>query len=246
MCARKRWKAPPSSVKSSLAKGGRMFRMIIYRLFPPLRKHLLFSRENHHDIDDLEMQVVRYKPEGLDTLCRNTKFSRKELQIMYRGFKQECPTGIVNEETFKDIYAQFFPQGGKCADASAYAHYVFNTFDHDHNGSISFEEFVMGLSVLSRGSLQERLQWAFSLYDINGDGIITKDEMLDIVTAIYEMMGRYTEPAIDENTAKEHVERVFQKMDLNRDGVISVEEFMDTCRRDEIISKGMSLFDTVL
>ncbi|XP_076436128.1 Kv channel-interacting protein 4-like isoform X3 [Babylonia areolata] len=200
----------------------------------------------NHDIDDLEMQVVRYKPEGLDTLCRNTKFSRKELQIMYRGFKQECPTGIVNEETFKEIYAQFFPQGGKFADATAYAHYVFNTFDHDHNGSISFEEFVMGLSVLSRGTLQERLQWAFSLYDINGDGIITKDEMLDIVTAIYEMMGRYTEPSIDENTAKEHVERVFQKMDLNRDGVISVEEFMDTCRRDEIISKGMALFDTVL
>ena len=68
----------------------------------------------------------------------------------------------------------------------------------------------MGLSVLSRGSLQERLQWAFSLYDINGDGIITKDEMLNIVTAIYEMMGRYTEPTIDETTAKEHVERVFQ------------------------------------
>uniref|UniRef100_A0A2C9L8I1 EF-hand domain-containing protein n=1 Tax=Biomphalaria glabrata TaxID=6526 RepID=A0A2C9L8I1_BIOGL len=88
-----------------------------------------------NDIEDLEMQVVRYKPEGLDTLCKNTKFTRKELQIMYRGFKQECPTGIVNEETFKEIYAQFFPQG----DASAYAHYVFNTFDHDHNGSISFE-----------------------------------------------------------------------------------------------------------
>lgn len=28
-------------------------------------------------------------------------------------YLQECPTGIVNEETFKDIYAQFFPQGGK-------------------------------------------------------------------------------------------------------------------------------------
>ncbi|KAL5022371.1 hypothetical protein ScPMuIL_001526 [Solemya velum] len=194
-----------------------------------------------HDIDDLEMQVVRYKPEGLDVLCRNTKFSRKELQIMYRGFKQECPTGIVNEETFKEIYAQFFPQG----DSSAYAHYVFNTFDHDHNGSVSFEEFVMGLSVLSRGSLQERLQWAFGLYDINGDGIITKEEMMDIVSAIYEMMGRFTEPMIDETTAREHVERVFQKMDQNRDGVISLEEFMDTCRRDENIKKGMAIFDTV-
>ena len=27
---------------------------------------------------------------------------------------QECPSGIVNEDTFKDIYAQFFPQGGSC------------------------------------------------------------------------------------------------------------------------------------
>lgn len=27
---------------------------------------------------------------------------------------QECPSGVVNEETFKDIYAQFFPQGGVC------------------------------------------------------------------------------------------------------------------------------------
>ena len=37
------------------------------------------------------MQVVRYKPEGLDILCRNTKFTKKELQIMYRGFKQVRP-----------------------------------------------------------------------------------------------------------------------------------------------------------
>ena len=71
------------------------------------------------------------------------------------------------------------------------------------------QEFVRGLSVLSRGTFQERLQWAFSLYDVNGDGIITKEEMLDIVTAIYEMMGRYTEPSIDDTTAREHVERVF-------------------------------------
>ncbi|XP_060068067.1 Kv channel-interacting protein 1-like isoform X4 [Ylistrum balloti] len=203
---------------------------------------LQFFATKDHEFDDLEMQVVRYKPEGLDTLCRNTKFSRKELQIMYRGFKQECPTGIVNEETFKEIYAQFFPQG----DSSAYAHYVFNTFDHDRNGTISFEEFVMGLSVLSRGTLQERLQWAFSLYDINGDGIITKEEMNDIVSAIYEMMGRFSEPTVDETTARDHVDRVFQKMDLNKDGVISLEEFMDTCRRDENITKGMAIFDTVL
>ena len=27
---------------------------------------------------------------------------------------QACPTGIVNEDTFKEIYGRFFPQGGWC------------------------------------------------------------------------------------------------------------------------------------
>ncbi|KAK9889264.1 hypothetical protein WA026_004542 [Henosepilachna vigintioctopunctata] len=31
---------------------------------------------------------------------------------MYRGFKQECPTGMVDEDSFKHIFAQFFPLGG--------------------------------------------------------------------------------------------------------------------------------------
>lgn len=33
----------------------------------------------------------------------------------------------------------------------------------------------MGLSILLRGSVQEKLNWAFNLYDINKDGYITKE-----------------------------------------------------------------------
>ncbi len=55
------------------------------------------------------------------------------------------------------------------SDSSTYAHYVFNAFDQDRSGSISFEEFVTGLSLLARGSLHEKLEWAFNLYDINGN-----------------------------------------------------------------------------
>jgi len=40
------------------------------------------------EVDNVETQMVRHKPEGLDALCQLTKFTRKELQIMYRGFKQ--------------------------------------------------------------------------------------------------------------------------------------------------------------
>jgi len=72
------------------------------------------------------------------------------------------------------------------------------------------QEFVSGLSVLSRGNLHEKLLWTFSLYDTNGDGIVTKDEMMDIVSAIYDLMGKHAEPSIDEHTARDHVERVFE------------------------------------
>ncbi|XP_041099829.1 Kv channel-interacting protein 2-like [Polyodon spathula] len=64
--------------------------------------------------DDFELSTVCYRPEGLDKLQEQTKFTKKELQVLYRGFKNECPSGVVNEETFKLIYSQFFPQGGEC------------------------------------------------------------------------------------------------------------------------------------
>ncbi|XP_035275619.1 Kv channel-interacting protein 4-like isoform X1 [Anguilla rostrata] len=192
--------------------------------------------------DELEQSMVRHRPEALEHLEAETKFTKKELQILYRGFKNECPSGIVNEDTFKSIYAQFFPQG----DASRYAHFLFNAFDTDYNGSVSFEDFVMGLSILLRGSVQEKLNWAFNLYDINKDGYVTKEEMLDIMRAIYDMMGRCTYPMLKDEAPRQHVELFFQKMDKNQDGVVTIDEFIDCCQKDENIMRSMQLFENVL
>lgn len=64
------------------------------------------------ELEDLETPP-RYRPDSLEALCRATRFTQAEIKRIYRGFKAECPTGVVKEETFKMIYSQFFPQGGE-------------------------------------------------------------------------------------------------------------------------------------
>ncbi|XP_073343194.1 A-type potassium channel modulatory protein KCNIP1 isoform X2 [Pagrus major] len=203
------------------------------------------------------MTMVCHRPEGLDQLEAQTNFSKRELQVLYRGFKNECPSGVVNEETFKQIYSQFFPHGGKdsCiegfsssspADASTYAHFLFNAFDSAHTGSIKFEDFVTALSILLRGTVTEKLQWTFNLYDINRDGYINKEEMTDIVRAIYDMMGKYTYPVLKNDAPKQHVDAFFQKMDKNRDGVVTLDEFILSCQEDENIMRSLQLFENVI
>lgn len=66
------------------------------------------------ELEELEA-APRYRPESVRSLCRVTRFSEEEIKRLYRGFKAECPTGMVREETFKHIYSQFFPNGGKFA-----------------------------------------------------------------------------------------------------------------------------------
>ncbi|XP_016015654.2 Kv channel-interacting protein 1 isoform X1 [Rousettus aegyptiacus] len=180
--------------------------------------------------DELEMTMVCHRPEGLEQLEAQTNFTKSELQVLYRGFKNECPSGVVNEETFKQIYAQFFPHG----DASTYAHYLFHAFDTTQTGSVKFEDFVTALSILLRGTVHEKLRWTFNLYDINKDGYINKEEMMDIVKAIYDMMGKYTYPVLKEDTPRQHVDVFFQKMDKNKDGIVTLDEFLESCQEASI------------
>ncbi|XP_042288862.1 Kv channel-interacting protein 2-like isoform X2 [Thunnus maccoyii] len=200
------------------------------------------THQTDSEEDDFELSTVCHRPESMDKLQEQTKFTKKELQVLYRGFKNECPSGVVNEENFKNIYSQFFPQG----DSSMYAHFLFEAFDTNKNGSVSFEDFVFGLSIILRGTINDRLNWAFNLYDLNKDGCITKEEMLDIMTSIYDMMGKYTYPTMQDDAPRDHVESFFQKMDRNKDGVVTVDEFIESCKKDENIMQSMQLFDNVI
>lgn len=65
------------------------------------------------ELEELGETTPRYRPDSIAALRRGTRFTDSEIKAIYRGFKAECPSGIFREDTFKIIYSQFFPQGGK-------------------------------------------------------------------------------------------------------------------------------------
>ncbi|MFH4978886.1 hypothetical protein AB6A40_005595 [Gnathostoma spinigerum] len=175
--------------------------------------------------------------QDIHELEQTTYFSRKELMKWYKDFVRDCPTGELHMDEFQSIYRQFFPNG----DPTKFAEFVFNVFDSNQDGSISFREFIAALSITSRGSVDEKLDWAFSLYDVDKDGYITKEEMASIVEAIYSMIGSMVNMPHDEDTPEKRVAKIFSHMDINSDGLLTRDEFKSGSKNDPWIVHALSI-----
>ena len=71
--------------------------------------------------------------------------------------------------------------GGEVAETENILLYI---VDRDNSGGITFGDFMDFLSSLSKGSEEEKILWSFRFYDINKDGIISRDEMIKVCDSI--------------------------------------------------------------
>ncbi|XP_070396534.1 neuronal calcium sensor 2 [Dermacentor albipictus] len=172
-------------------------------------------------------KAVELTNEDLEFLKKHTEYDDATIRDWYAGFKQDCPTGKLSRAKFLEIYRMFFTTG----NPEKFCDHVFRTFDADNNGHIDFKEFLLAIGVTGSQSSEERLKWAFRMYDINGDGKIDQAEMVKIVQALYEMLGPGAATS-DEDTPEERTGAVFSKMDTDGDGKLTMREFLDGCLQD--------------
>ncbi|XP_053408593.1 dual oxidase-like isoform X3 [Mercenaria mercenaria] len=85
---------------------------------------------------------------------------------------------------------------------------MFALMDTDHNGYISFREFLNAIVMLSKGSGQNKLQTLFRMFDHDGNGTLDRDELLKLFSSLLEMANssltrKETEDLVD-SMCKQH------------------------------------------
>ncbi|KFZ60950.1 EF-hand calcium-binding domain-containing protein 1, partial [Podiceps cristatus] len=117
---------------------------------------------------------------------------------------------------------------------------VFRTFDRDNDSCISVVEWVEGLSVFLRGTLEERIKYCFEVYDLNGDGYISREEMFQMLKN--SLLKQPSEEDPDEGI-KDLVDIVLKKManvpfllqDYDHDGKLSLTDFEKAVRDENLL-----------
>lgn len=92
-------------------------------------------------------------------------------------------------------------------------------FDEDGGGDVDFQEFVSGLSAFSsKGNKEEKLRFAFKVYDIDRDGYISNGELFIVLKM---MVGSN----LKDMQLQQIVDKTIMEADQDGDGKISFEEF---------------------
>ncbi|XP_006642723.1 guanylyl cyclase-activating protein 2-like [Lepisosteus oculatus] len=160
-----------------------------------------------------------------------------ELQELYKTFVVECPSGALFLHEFKRFFGVT-----DTTEESLYMDNMFRTFDTNEDNTIDFLEYVAALNLVLRGKLEHKLRWSFKVYDKDGNGCLEREELRQIIAAIYSIKTGAT--AKDETpllTPDEVCERIFELVDENGDGQLSLEEFIKGAQKDQWVMNMLKL-----
>ena len=175
-----------------------------------------------------EARFKRRHSDLIKKLVHTTRFSQDEVEsLLVMHFKLERAYGPLGYERAAEVLYSILGMTDELLTIR-----VCDLLDRENARRLTMESRVVGLSLLLRGSFEERIQLCFKIYEELGTGYITK-------RAMFELLKRcIVAPPIGEeldDTVEDMVLLVMNKMDLDRDGKISFEDFHESVTQDPLM-----------
>nr|CAG4711957.1 unnamed protein product [Naegleria fowleri] len=164
------------------------------------------------------------RPEEVEEMQKGTNFTQKEIKKLYKRFKKldKDGNGTISKDEFLMI-----PE----LAVNPLVKRVISIFDENGDGSVNFKEFISALSVFNaQGDKQRKLEFAFKVYDIDGDGFISNGELF---TVLKMMVGNN----LSDVQLQQIVDKTILEADDDGDGKISFEEFAKTLTHQDLENK---------
>ena len=172
--------------------------------------------------------------EEINFISEQTGLQREKLLEKYKRFLRKHPSGKLDFSGMKTMLSESLPE----ADTSGLVEHVWRIYDTNLDGEIDFREFMLALSVMSKGTAEDNLRQIFRLFDVNSDGRLEREELSRVVGELRKVVGRMEEEDL--------VQTAFNEMDANMDGSISQEEFVSACLKQNQGSASKTLALTVV
>lgn len=162
---------------------------------------------------------------------------------------------MLNIEMFRKSLGKLEACGLQNLDDSPFVERLFILLDTNGDGVVDLHEFVTGLSLLCKGTIEQKLELSFKAYDLDGNGYISKDELASMfksawISAFQALCTTYGNEELSKEDLNEFSEEMatlfsnksFNTLDLNGDGQISFEEFKEFAMSEPKITASLNEF----
>lgn len=111
---------------------------------------------------------------------------------------------------------------------TALSDFLFGAFDIDHDDYVSFEEYIHGLKIMTKGTPDEKLAFSFSMMDQERKGYITLEHFSIVLLSTQRLVNYIddvTGSAGSVETDKNTITNLFNELDQDHDGKVTLNDF---------------------
>lgn len=162
--------------------------------------------------------------------------------------------GFLSRAQFYELFSTFMNSSQHDGRDTSMFNFAYSLFQ-SAGDQLNLREFVTGMSILSKGSEEERLRYLFMMYDKDNSGNLNAVELKQV----FRVMGSYAAShdfrasdsldsqslsalrTINPSVLDDLVEKTVRQYDLDGDGTIGFDDFVKWCQSNPVVKTWMDM-----